>query len=90
MKRRNNVDIMADILRVASSGAKKTWIVYKANLNFKIVKEYLSELMEKGLLEVHQGSTIYRTTERGLEFLEQYESFRKFHMVVDERPSLFT
>jgi len=90
MKRRNNVDIMADILRVARSGAKKTWIVYRANLNFKIVKEYLSELMEKGLMEVYQGSTIFQTTERGLEFLEQYESFRKFHMVVDERPSLFT
>ena len=84
MKRRNNVDIMADILRVAKSGAKKTWIVYRANLNFKIVKDYLSELIEKGLLAVHKRSNLYRTTERGLEFLEQYDSFREFHMVEAE------
>jgi len=88
MKRRNNVDIMADILRVARGGAKKTWIVYRANLNFKIVKEYLSELMEKGLLMAHGGARIYQTTERGLEFLEQYESFRKFHMAAAGRVSV--
>jgi len=86
MKRRNNVDIMADILRVAMGGAKKTWIVYRANLNFKIVKEYLFELTEKGLLTTIEGSTLYRTTEKGLEFLEQYDNFRKFHMVPLDRP----
>jgi len=79
------VDIMADILRVARGGAKKTWIVYRANLNFKIVKDYLSEMMGKGLLEAHRGSAIYKTTEKGREFLEQYESFKKFHMVAVER-----
>ena len=79
MKRRNNVDIMADILRISRGGAKKTWIVYRANLNFNIVKKYLSELMEKGLLAAYKGSNTYQTTERGIEFLEQYDSFRKFH-----------
>ena len=85
MKRRNNVDIMADILRVARGGAKKTWIVYRANLNFKIVKDYLSELTEKGLLAAPEGLSLYRTTEKGLDFLEQYDSFRKFHMVVEDQ-----
>ena len=85
MKRRNNVDIMADILRVARGGAKKTWIVYRANLNFKIVKDYLSELTEKGLLAAPEGLNLYRTTEKGLDFLEQYYSFRKFHMVVEDQ-----
>lgn len=79
---------MADILRVARAGAKKTWIVYRANLNFKIVKEYLSELMGKGLLAAHDGSGLYRTTERGLDFLRQYDSFRKFHMLAVERASV--
>lgn len=81
MKRRNNVDIMADILRVAKGGAKKTWIVYKANLNFKIVKDYLSELMARGLLSSAEKSNMYWTTERGLDFLEQYDSFRRFHVI---------
>lgn len=74
------MDIMAEILEIARLGAKKTWIVYKANLNFKIVKEYLSELMEKGLLE--QDGSLYYTTDRGLEFLEEYENFKKFRVVV--------
>ncbi|RJS89991.1 transcriptional regulator [Candidatus Bathyarchaeota archaeon] len=79
-RRRNNLDIMAEILEIARLGAKKTWIVYKANLNFKIVKEYLSELMEKGLLE--RDGSLYYTTDRGLEFLEEYENFKKFRVVV--------
>ena len=74
------MDIMAEVLEIARLGAKKTWIVYKANLNFKIVKDYLAELMEKGLLE-HDGR-IYSTTDRGLEFLEEYRNFRKFRVPV--------
>ena len=80
MKRRNNLDIMADILRIAKAGAKKTWIVYGANLNFKIVKEYLSDLKGRGLLSSRDESNLYQTTERGLEFLEQYDSFRRFRI----------
>ncbi|MFB0543557.1 MAG: winged helix-turn-helix domain-containing protein [Candidatus Bathyarchaeia archaeon] len=80
LRRRNNLDIMAEVLEIAQLGAKKTWIVYKANLNFKIVKDYLDELMEKGLLE-YDGS-IYSTTDRGFEFLEEYRNFRKFRRVV--------
>jgi predicted transcriptional regulator len=41
--RRNDLEICADILRVARRGAKKTQIVYEANLNFKIVKKYPEE-----------------------------------------------
>jgi len=84
MKRRNNVDIVADILRVAMGGAKKTWIVYRANLNFKIVKDYLSELIEQGLLAASEGS-LYRTTERGREFLRQYDDLSRFRMAAAER-----
>jgi len=80
MRRRNNLDIMAEVLEIARLGAKKTWIVYRANLNFKLVKEYLDELMEKRLLD-SEGS-IYRTTDQGLEFLEEYKNFKKFRVVV--------
>lgn len=85
MKRRNNVDIMVDILRVSVGGAKKTWIVYKANLNFKIVKQYLSELMEKDLLAVNGDSGLYVTTDKGLEFVRQYDNFRKYHVGISDR-----
>lgn len=71
--RRNDVDICADILRVARSGAKKTHLVYKANLNFDIVKKYLSRLSEQSLISSENGH--YITTEEGVKFLDKYQEF---------------
>ena len=70
--RRNDLDICADILQVAKAGAKKTQIVYQANLNFKIVKKYLRRLIDTGMLMTADKSSLYTTTNRGIEFLEQY------------------
>jgi predicted transcriptional regulator len=71
--RRNNIDICADILNVAKSGAKKTQLVYKANLNFKIIKKYITRLSEYGFLESERGQ--YFTTDKGNRFLVQYREF---------------
>ncbi len=69
--RRNNIDISADLLYVAKNGAKKTHLVYKANLNFMLIKEYLARLTENGLLE--SVDEIFYTTDKGTRFLDQYE-----------------
>ena len=74
MGRRNNLDICADILQVAKGGVNKTGIVYRANLNFNIVKKYLNNLMENGLLHKTE-SRHFITTEKGVQFLEQYREF---------------
>ena len=71
--RRNNLDICADILTVAQPGARKTQIVYKANLNFIIVKKYLGNLIEIGLIE--KFDKFYYTTKKGLDFIENYNEF---------------
>ena len=71
--RRNNLDISAEILQVAQTGAKKTQIVYKANLNFLLVKKYLKNLIEKGF--VNKNDTRYYTTEKGRDFLIRYQEF---------------
>jgi len=71
-KRRNNRDVEADILRVAQGGAKKTRIVYQANLNFKIVKGYLASLLERGLIEL--DDRMYFSTERARDYLVAYEA----------------
>jgi predicted transcriptional regulator len=70
--KRNNLDICADILRVSKNGAKKTHLVYKANLNFKIVKKYLNELRERELI-IKDGDRFF-PTEKGSEFIERYEA----------------
>ncbi|MHA2054538.1 MAG: winged helix-turn-helix domain-containing protein [Candidatus Hodarchaeales archaeon] len=65
-------DHLAEILRLSAAGAKKTQLVYKANLNFKIVKPLLSRLIEHGLLE-HSNKTYY-TTEKGNTFVHHFEN----------------
>mgnify|MGYP001144110336 CR=1 FL=1 len=53
VRRRNNLEITADILRIAKDGAKKTQIVYGANLNFKLLHQYLDDLEKSGLITNH-------------------------------------
>ena len=65
------MDISADLLYVAKNGAKKTHLVYKANLNFVLVQKYLARLTENGLLESMNGR--FFTTDKGSRFLDQYE-----------------
>jgi len=72
--RRNDLDICADILQVARAGAKKTHIVYQANLNFKIVKGYLQRLIANGMLEPSPEGRLFMTTSVGVDFIEQYRA----------------
>lgn len=73
-RRRNDLDIQADILRVATQrgGARKTQIVYGANLNFDIVKKYLARLISRGLL-VAEG-TRYFPTEKARAYIDTIEA----------------
>ena len=73
MSRRNDLDICADILEISRDGAKKTHIVYGANLNFNIVKKYLRKLMDNGFLSQTEGPC-FVTTEKGTQFLEKYQN----------------
>ena len=72
MGRRNDLDICADMLLVALDGAKKTEIVYQANLNFTILKKYLRTLIDKGLLLQAADNRHFKTTQKGVEFLKKY------------------
>ena len=78
MKKRNNLDIMADILRAATAGSKKTRIIYSTNLNYNIGSRYLTQLIKHGLMAVHRGSIIYKTTEKGHEFLKKYDDLMEY------------
>ncbi len=73
-KRRGGFEIIVDILSAAIDGAKKTEIVYKANLNFNRASNYIAYLDEKQLIE-NTGKG-YRTTEKGKEFLHDYQKLR--------------
>ena len=74
-ERRTKLDIMADILAIASEEAKKTKVAYSANLNFTRLSGYLPYLVDKGLIEKTDWG--YKTTEKGKEFLRDYHVMQK-------------
>jgi len=67
IKKRSNYEIIAEILKICMGGARKTRIVYQANLNFKMLNNYLAKLKKCGFIE-ERDSLIY-TTDRGNLFL---------------------
>lgn len=71
---RGRIEIIADILALCTSGIKKTHIMYKANLSYEQILYYLNQLLTKGLVvqDVSEGAIVYRTTEKGREFLHCY------------------
>lgn len=73
---RTRVEILASILKVASDGALKTHIMYRANLSHRQLEKYLAFLEERGLLvqatDEHRGSRTYEITEKGCDFLREY------------------
>jgi predicted transcriptional regulator len=76
--RRSSVDVIADILYIARSGARKTRIVYGANINFKLLNNYLKRLERGGLITVDpEDNTMVKTTEKGMEYLRRYDNLRK-------------
>ncbi|MEW6604461.1 MAG: winged helix-turn-helix domain-containing protein [Thermoproteota archaeon] len=72
MKYRSRTEITSQILEAAHGGATKTRIMYKAFLTFVQLKEYKSVLVENGLLDFDENTQLYKTTEKGLQFLKLY------------------
>ena len=83
-ERKNNrgkIQIMGDVLALATSGIKKTHIMYRANLSYEQVHLYLGELIGKRLISQDVSSpdgVVYRTTEKGREFLLYYTRLVEF------------
>jgi predicted transcriptional regulator len=70
MKNRGRTEIVSMILEAANGKVTKTKIMYKAFLSYAQLKEYLSVLIENNLIEYHEGTQTYKTTEKGLNFLK--------------------
>jgi predicted transcriptional regulator len=64
-------EIIESILEICKEPSGKTKIVYKANLNFDNTTRYIDQLIDAGHLEASGPTqTVYKTTQKGLEFLE--------------------
>lgn len=76
-KRRNAMEITISILEEAKNGINKTRLVYSTNLNFFLIQRYIEFLTAKNLLEVvNNPQPIYKTTEKGIEMLNEFSKIK--------------
>jgi len=73
---RDSLQIIADILSITSKRVKKTQIMYQANLSYKLLCRYLSEVLDAGLVSFQNGN-FYEPTAKGKEFLKKYKEYSK-------------
>ena len=82
-KKRTRLEVIKDILEVIKSRngkIKPTHILYKSNLSYIMMEDYLSELKEKRFItetSKTRGKT-YQITEKGSEYLRKYSLVSEF------------
>ncbi|MDO8508605.1 MAG: DUF4364 family protein [Nanoarchaeota archaeon] len=82
-KKRSRLEIIRDILEVIKSRngrIKPTHILYKSNLSYGMMEEYLEELIKKEfVIEIKTPKNkTYSITEKGNNYLNQYKLISEF------------
>ena len=82
-EKRNKIRIIHDILiAIQQKGGKikPTHLLYKSNLSYQRMNDYLQELMEKEFVEELQEKEkkFYTITEKGDVFLQEYSKIINF------------
>ena len=75
-KYRDRLQIIADILDIASRRARKTQIMYQANLSYRLLCRYLKDVSDAGLVSFEKEE-FYILTARGKEFVTRHEAYSK-------------
>jgi predicted transcriptional regulator len=87
--RRSKLEMYLDILKtLAQRGPSKlTHIMYKANVNCKVLKEYLDSLSKQGLVEektIRKERLVYVITQLGVSVLKQFRELKEVLPIVEE------
>ena len=82
---RGRLDIIADILHVVSGNARKTQIMYQANLSYRVLQKYLAEITGASLISFEDEKRCYMLTAKGREFLDAYEEYSKTNRHMEKR-----
>ena len=87
-RRRDKLCIMAEVLEIAKEGTLKTQIMYKANLSFAQLNEYLKFMLKIKLMQklTNQGKDVYIATEKGLDFLQRQSELTELLKTEEEQP----
>ncbi len=87
---RDRLDIIADILNVASREAKKTQIMYQANLSYRVLQRYLTEVVEASLVRFESHNQCYMLTFKGQEYLDAYKDYARCSKSMEKRLTDFS
>lgn len=83
--RRSEVEILCDILEKCLGGAAKTSVVYRSNLNFTRLNNYMNILLGMGYVSLsvacgegnkNEMKIVYNTTKQGKGFLANFVSMQ--------------
>jgi predicted transcriptional regulator len=81
---RRRLDIIADILQVVSQNAKKTQIMFQANLSYKVLQRYMEDITSASLISFETTEQCYVLTQKGQEFLEAYKEYAKTNKRIEK------
>jgi predicted transcriptional regulator len=86
-KRRDKLYIIAEILEIAREGTLKTQIMYRANLSFTQLNDYLEFMLKNNLLTLlsQNDKAIYVASEKGMDFLQRYREITELLKSEEER-----
>ncbi|MCJ7471001.1 winged helix-turn-helix domain-containing protein [Candidatus Bathyarchaeota archaeon] len=85
-KRRDKLYIVAEILEIAKGGTLKTQVMYRANLSFTQLNNYLQFMLKISLLEKVEvnDKDVYKATDKGLNFLQRYHEINELLRTEEE------
>jgi len=89
IRHRSEEEIVADILAVIFNGARKTRIMYGANLSYALTIKYLGRLQECGLIQHDDEAKKYLLTSVGRHYLNQYAEYKTIEEKLISHTSLF-
>jgi predicted transcriptional regulator len=89
LMRRSKLEMYVDILKVLAQRGplKLTHVMYKANVNCSVLKEYLDFLLKQGLVEekiVGKRRVVYAITPRGVTVLKYFRELEQVLPIVEE------
>jgi predicted transcriptional regulator len=79
-RRRSDMEIIAEMLKVGENGAGKTEIMYSVNMSYSQIQKYLGYLMQQGLIDkmkIGNPCVTYRVTEKGLKLLQLFDNIKE-------------
>ena len=87
--RRSKLEMYVDILSVLAHRGplKLTHVMYKANVNCSVLKEYLDFLIKQGLVEERTAGkqrVVYAVTQRGITVLKYFKELKQVLPIVEE------